>query len=301
MVAHFKKFLFIYGTIGVIALWASTPFVMQWLVKTCAVNPYEIWGQAGDMFGATTSLFSALTVIGLIITIIRQQDEIKNNEIQFEKQRAQIQNNHDTQLGQLQKHHDEQKDQARNIFDEQKEQIQNNFNQEKEYLKRQIEIQNRERFETSFFNLLQTHNQVYNQVGGYDRFYGMLFGQSTNKLRSTADKGGIMSHYVNELKNQIASETISVINTFETIVKFIMTRKKNPVNQEKYLKIYFSSITTYEKILFLYYYNCDQHSFEYWKTIKFFLFKGIRSNQLLNQRHAHLLDPNVDELYGKIS
>ncbi|HEV8514543.1 MAG TPA: hypothetical protein VGQ59_14775 [Cyclobacteriaceae bacterium] len=284
---HFKKYPFFYIGLMVVGLWAATPFAMSWLVSNCDSLPFEKWGQIGDMFGATNALFSALTFLGLIITIIRQQSEIKESANQFAEQKAQ-----------LQKHHEEQKEQARKIFDEQKEQTQKNFDLEKEYLRKQVRIQNLERFENSFFNLMQVHQQKYEQDGSgiFQSTFNRIIKPS---LGSQKNFQSIQQSYDGGLKFEIQTTYLSFVNTFEVIVNFIMSRKRKDRNREKYLKMYFHSITSYEKVILIYYYNFG-NDFKHWDYIKFFLFKGLTKHQLGDPDHAPLLDPNVEDLLGKI-
>lgn len=58
--------------IGVIAIFLFYPIVL-WL----CLKSLEQQGQFGDMFGAVTALFSGLTIVGLIYTIILQREDIK--------------------------------------------------------------------------------------------------------------------------------------------------------------------------------------------------------------------------------
>ncbi len=66
--------------IVVIILW-----IINWVVIGCM---YEVdkAGQFGDRFGATTSLFSGITIIGLLITIFLQRQEISEGKKEFKQQ-----------------------------------------------------------------------------------------------------------------------------------------------------------------------------------------------------------------------
>ena len=62
----------------VIVLWGSSPWLIPWwFSKTVGCgNGIESFGQFGDMLGFATSLFTGLTVIGLVLTIRLQQTQI---------------------------------------------------------------------------------------------------------------------------------------------------------------------------------------------------------------------------------
>src|SRR5436190_24381633 len=63
----------------VIVLWGSSPWLIPWwFSKTVGCGDgIESFGQFGDMLGFATSLFTGLTVIGLVLTIRLQQTQIK--------------------------------------------------------------------------------------------------------------------------------------------------------------------------------------------------------------------------------
>lgn len=60
-----------------------------WLVNWIAVGwvlPIDKGGQFGDRFGATTSLFGGITIIGLLLTIFLQRQEIVDGKKEFKQQ-----------------------------------------------------------------------------------------------------------------------------------------------------------------------------------------------------------------------
>lgn len=72
---------FLASLLGVSFLWLSTPIVLS-LIKYCRGYDLAKLGQIGDMYGTINSLFSGLTVAGLIYTIISQQKEISDTKKQ---------------------------------------------------------------------------------------------------------------------------------------------------------------------------------------------------------------------------
>ena len=279
VIAHLNKNTLGYISILIVVVWAMTPFVMR-----CLIGPddYAKLGQAGDMFGAVNALFSGLTIAGLIITILRQREEIKDAAKKSIEQKEQIQ-----------RHHDEQKEQSRTIFDEQKKQIQNNFDEEKKQLRKQIQLQNLERFENAFYSLLNSHQQILNQIG-LTKFKDTNTQLIHSNLGRHDHLANLRVQYEGSLKVMIQNEYQNYISTFETIVNFIMRRKILTSSKERYLKIYFSTISNHEKAILLYYYNLrHEPKLNGWDFYKGWLFHGFTINQLGNVKHSILFDPII--------
>ena len=66
-----KQLPFIILAIGIIALWAGSPFVLRHLIPD-----YGDRALFGDQFGAVSALFNALAFLGLIFTIYQQHIEL---------------------------------------------------------------------------------------------------------------------------------------------------------------------------------------------------------------------------------
>ncbi|MEQ1584943.1 MAG: putative phage abortive infection protein [Cyclobacteriaceae bacterium] len=64
----------------VIILW-----ILNWVLASCFL-PIDEAGQFGDRFGASTSLFGGITIIGLLITIFLQRQEIHDGKKEFKQQ-----------------------------------------------------------------------------------------------------------------------------------------------------------------------------------------------------------------------
>jgi hypothetical protein len=58
----------------------------NWLLFDDSIESISEAGQFGDRFGFSTSLFGALTIVGLIITILLQREEIRNGKEEFKEQ-----------------------------------------------------------------------------------------------------------------------------------------------------------------------------------------------------------------------
>lgn len=70
---------------GVTALIVIALWILNWTFVSCFLS-YEEGGQFGDRFGATTSLFGGITIIGLLLTIFLQRQEILDGKKEFKQQ-----------------------------------------------------------------------------------------------------------------------------------------------------------------------------------------------------------------------
>lgn len=80
---HFKWFLII--SIILLVLVVVYPFIIKWIFET-----WQISGTFGDSYGALNALFSGLAFAGLIITILIQKKELKNQRKELRLQRAEM-------------------------------------------------------------------------------------------------------------------------------------------------------------------------------------------------------------------
>ena len=128
----------------VVAICAAYFFVMYlWFPGNL-----EKRGQFGDMFGFLGALFSGLAFAGLIITIRQQREDLKNQRDEIELQREDLKAQ--TEALKLQKEEIRQ------------------TNLELALQRKEMEEQNKtimlQRFETTFFNMLKTLNEVRNDI-----------------------------------------------------------------------------------------------------------------------------------------
>ncbi|GCC52840.1 hypothetical protein SanaruYs_30790 [Chryseotalea sanaruensis] len=73
----------------VVGLWLLTPFILNQILS----NSKDIGadrGQFGDMYGFVTSLFSGITIIGLVYTIIQQREDIRIARMALTKQEEEL-------------------------------------------------------------------------------------------------------------------------------------------------------------------------------------------------------------------
>ena len=242
--------------------------------------PNEDLGTTGDLFGSINALFSGLTVAGLIYTLIQQQDANNTSIKLFHEEKHQTKTLHD-----------EQKEQARNLHDEQKDQAAVQFQYEKAQLKIQLRRQSFERFENSFYGLIAIHHQTINLID-YKVFPSYAINRFKSQLSSVSFPD-LQKEYNSNFKEELERIFVQYFNTFEAIVNFVMTRKKRVFNQEKYLRLYFSMLSTSEKILLLYYFNFGKKDPKYYDVYKNWLFEGLSSKYLPSPDHGGALNPKV--------
>jgi hypothetical protein len=286
--SHFKRNLFFYSTIVITFFWLLTPFAMRCLVST---DKYAELGQVGDMFGAINALFSGITIAGLIITIVRQRDEIQQAEKQYVEQKQIAENHFHDRKNLDAMHHQELKHQAEVIHQEQKKQIQENFNQEKKYLIKQMRTEDYKRFESSFFALLDLHTKVVERIGK-DMFKSVAI-----RLDRIADDHlvSFTGGYRGAPGDRNAAEPVirdnlsEYFETIDMIVEFIYRRKKSSIARDRYLSTYLTQFSFYERKVLLYYYNLSRKP-EHWDVIKLKLFNNFSTVQIL-PRHRLYLEP----------
>jgi len=122
----------------VATLWVLVPSIMNWLID--GTENLETKGQYGDMYGIVTSFFSGITLILLVYTVLQQQQQIKISE-----------NSLNDQMKQTQLNREELQD-TRKEFEQQN---------------RTLSLQ---RFETTFFNLLNLQTFITNNLKFYPQF-----------------------------------------------------------------------------------------------------------------------------------
>lgn len=74
---------FAWMVVGVVCLW-----LLNLVVMTAVIPEHEARGVAGDMFGASTSLFSGLAFAGLIFTLLIQRRELELQREELAKLRT---------------------------------------------------------------------------------------------------------------------------------------------------------------------------------------------------------------------
>ncbi len=150
-----KNSLFIWLIVAVVAICAAYSFIMYLLFS----DNIEKRGQFGDMFGFLGALFSGLAFAGLIVTIRQQREDLKNQRDEIELQREDLKAQ--TEALKLQK--------------EEIRQTNEELKLQREEMKAQNKTIMLQRFETTFFNMLKSLNEVRNDIkfsGTIDMYTG---------------------------------------------------------------------------------------------------------------------------------
>ncbi|HCW07129.1 MAG TPA: hypothetical protein DGG95_07175 [Cytophagales bacterium] len=270
MTNHLKKYAFAYSSLVIVAIWISTPFILIKFVST----DFMKLGQVGDLFGTLNALFSGITIAGLIITIIKQQEEIETSRKEFKEQKEL-----------LQRHHDEQKDQARKLFDEQKEQIQTNFNEEKERLQKQIIIQKLERFDNTFFKMIDLHNKIIDNLERKRNEFEAFCNSKYNLIWHVNDIKELEEEFQKRIRPSADIVFGHYVQNLIEILRMIC-KKRTEEGRSKYLNILFAQFTQYERQFLFYYFNI--YPPEKFELFKYKLFDAVRGEFSHNPNHLNL-------------
>lgn len=84
---YINWFLLLLIITSIILLWLNAINIANWFNGTTYLNHYKDLSQIGDIFGVVTSLFSALSILGIIITIYLQKQDLKLQRLELEATR----------------------------------------------------------------------------------------------------------------------------------------------------------------------------------------------------------------------
>jgi hypothetical protein len=213
----------------VVVLWLVTPLVLLRYYNSSTDR-----GTFGDMYGVATSLFTGFTIIGLIYTILLQQEDIRIARAAFEKQIEELELN------------------RKNVELNTKE------------LKANRDQIRWQRFDNTFFNLIELHLHIVRELQKeFISFY-------TNYIHQETFKGLSMYHMLrnryNENRETGANGPTSIcrladeqfgqyLRNFEFIIDYIDTGKDLPENRARYFRIYFAQLSIYERRFLFYHLN----------------------------------------------
>lgn len=213
----------------------------------------EEWGQFGDFFGSINALFSGLALAGVVVSLFYQREDLRLQREELADTRKELEG-------------------------------------QKEALERQNAIWEKQNFDSLFFSLFKTHNDI------------------KNNLYSVRDKGKIaqgtasFNHFATLLENKINTfhndydSCMKEINrrlltkfSFESYCKSLQqlfltvdTIAPDSIDRQFYLRMVIDTITEQEQlVLFIYGWRRD------FKKLK----KYIEHYSLLNKALAH---PSVD-------
>lgn len=231
----------------VAVLWFGLPFFLYFLFEQSVIASEER-GQFGDMYGVLTSLFSGLTIVGLIYTIILQREDIGIARSALRKQNAELKLNRE-ELRQTRKEFKQQNETMKlqgfeNTFFKLIEIYQNNV--------RQFHIQYGLVSQITFSGKMAFEMLVKNEITEV-KFRESLSSDTTGVPEQNLEMhiGGPFSltNFYAKIYLQNESYLFSYFSTIEEVLQFI--DNSNLIEEEKlrYISIFRSQLSPYEMVL----------------------------------------------------
>lgn len=204
-------------------------------------------GTFGDTFGAANALFSGLAFAGMIIALHQQKKELRMQREVLELQRKDLK----LQIKELAN--------TNAALDGQKEEMANQkkeLEQQKKIMAEQLHQTSIQQFENAFFFMLGQHNNILNNLSGFDSGWTTLSGIDFIKYW-----GQLALPSFSENFDRIKFSSTSYVNNLYRIFKYIessdvLSNKDKNIdfdNKQKYYSIV-TSILDYYEMAFLYNY-----------------------------------------------
>ena len=212
------------ASLFVVILW-----ITNWvLVKFFFANDDQ--GRFGDMFGATTSLFSGFTIIGLIYTIILQRKDIRIARAALKEQKKDLKLNRD-----------------------ELELTRKEFQQQNTTLKRQ-------RFEGTFFHLIDLYNRSVDRLNLGNqkisgRHYLIDYYQSIQTTLLSIGKKVQAATSPVYLENYVTFKPVldPYFSDVVMILAFIINSKEIPSDEmSNYVRIFQAQLSYQDKVILYY-------------------------------------------------
>lgn len=231
------------------------------IFKECYVlADIEKWGQTGDFFGGVLNPF--FTLVGLffvIVTIQQNQQALKQNEIELQRSREELKKSSDA-------------------------------------LQSQVITAEKQRFETTFFQLLSLFNGIVrdlnfdNNIEGRN-FVGHLYisFQEHIQLKKASDIESINIEY-GEFYNQYGYVLASYFRTLYSIIKFVDNSELSDEETIFYNNLVRAQLSKYE--LGLLFYNCLLYENAKFLQLvkKYDLLECLEDSTLADPAHRALLN-----------
>ena len=243
-------------------------------------------GQLGDMFGFIGALFSGLAFAGLIVTMLQQREDLQNQKDEIQLQRKDL----EAQTAALQL---------------QKEEIA----QTNKELKEQNKTIMLQRFENTFFNMLDMQQKILNelrylQTGDFAQehvgrkaikeLYSDIYYQCKVKKISTLD--GCLNEYYQYVED---GQLDHYFRHLYRIIRYVDDYDINVLSVEekyKYLCLLRAQLSKDE--LLIIFYNCiSEYGCDKFKPLveKYALFKNIRVGSLILTDHSSEFEKSAYE------
>lgn len=221
---YFKRYGVLYAVLFVVVTWLLTPSLVNWLAPT-GNDSIASRGQFGDMYGFVTSLFSGLTIIGLVYTIIQQHEDLRIARESLAEQKKELQLNRDE------------------------------LKETREEYKKQHDTLKLQRFESTFFRLLELNLSIIDEIKTYS--FDKINGATEPFLVFNASEGQVYRNF----KNINPSDRDKVLPFGSSMFEFLklICALEIEEEREKYLSIVFSQLRNREKLFLFYYFNIESH------------------------------------------
>lgn len=247
----------------VLVLYLGYFSVMCWLFP----GNLEKRGQFGDMFGALGALFSGLAFAGLIITIMQQREDLKNQRDEINLQREDLEAQ--TEALRLQKEEIAQ------------------TNEELKSQRKEMEEQNKtimlQRFENTFFNMLNLQMNIFEKVR-YQTTGNVVCGEEAirhifSRFRASITNLDVNNIYFGELDhyNRHLAQILKLIDQTDFLSK---------AEKYNYVGLLTSHMSYYELTMFFYYcVSPDGRKGAKELVEKYALFRDFGENTVFDPKH----------------
>lgn len=285
------KNIFWLAFFGVLAVCVLYVVIMFFVPVKAPVN-MESRGAFGDMFGAIGALFSGLAFAGLIVTMLQQREDLKNQKDEMKLQREEIE---------LQRKDLEAQTEALRL---QKEEIAQT-NQELQKQRAEMEEQNKtmmlQRFENTFFNLLDMQKKIvnalkYESMQGkwegqyvfermYRNFWDYAFNKKIGDEYMHLSKESPIEDFLKCYGFALSSGQISYFDHLYRIMKFV-DQASYLENEEKYNYIcILRAQLSKPELLMTFYFCLYERGYKLKKLVEqYAFFKHIRNNRFVSNR-----------------
>ena len=209
-------------------------------------------GQAGDLFGAVNSLFSGLAFAGIIWSLRLQQ-------LQLEMQRKELKLQRDEQIA------------TRKELEGQKEQLQQQS--------KTFELQ---RFENSFFSLLNLHKKYQKNM------FPQIYEELKNKIKKFSDSNELTVIQIGYF--EFYFEFNHVLDQYFKNLYLILKFIESSNNKNFYAKIISAQLSKYEKLL-IFYHCLSENEIDRYKPLveKYSILEDLVSIELIDEINHHSL------------
>jgi hypothetical protein len=267
---HFKKYGVLYAVIFVFAMWLLTPSLVRLFSPKDAIADK---GQFGDMYGFVTSLFSGLTIIGLVYTIIQQYEDLRVARAAYVQQQADAKLN--LEALNVAKQEIELSRQAiqnaQNEMARAKELTENST----KALTTQNRLAKNQRFDNTFFNMLQLNLEVIEDIdtNEFKRLHAKTMELIEKEDSRTVIKLKFSTEYLEETRDRI----LPFANGMFQFLKWVCEEKRTE-GRRKYLPILFSQFNNLEKSFLIHHFNIVSKHI-YWDEFSVYLIESFINEQ----------------------